>query len=69
MIIQAEITQTGEIKTNVPPFLWGKQVILTIALVPKMTNTLHYPLRNSVIRYDNPTEPAIPMEEWEVVLK
>jgi hypothetical protein len=28
-------------------------------------NTLHYPLQGMVSRYDDPFEPAVPVEDWE----
>ena len=30
-------------------------------------HTLHYPLQGTVDRYDDPFEPALPLEEWEVL--
>ena len=30
-------------------------------------NTLHYPLQGMVYRYDDPFEPAVPVEDWEAL--
>jgi hypothetical protein len=32
-----------------------------------IVHTLHYPLQGTVDRYDDPFEPAVPLEEWEVL--
>jgi hypothetical protein len=29
--------------------------------------TRHYPLRGTAYRYDRPFEPAVPIEDWEVL--
>ncbi|MGL5063511.1 MAG: hypothetical protein ACRC62_26310 [Microcoleus sp.] len=30
-------------------------------------NSLHYPLQGMVSRYDDPFEPAVPVEDWEAL--
>ena len=32
-----------------------------------MKNTFLYPLRGTVIHYDEPFEPAVSLEDWEVL--
>ncbi|MEG4066990.1 hypothetical protein QUA42_06490 [Microcoleus sp. Pol11C2] len=32
-----------------------------------IVHSLHYPLQGTVDRYDDPFEPTLPPEEWEVL--
>jgi hypothetical protein len=50
------------------PFEEGKKVeiiILETQVEPKVEN--QYPLRGTIYKYEDPFEPAAPLEDWEVL--
>jgi hypothetical protein len=66
--IEITLTENGTLTIKDLPFQAGEAVeiiILESHSRPKEENP--YPLRGTVIRYDEPFEPAVPPEDWEVL--
>ncbi len=62
--IEATMQSNGRITLNGLPFEEGKQVeIIVLETNGKTTATPLNPLKGSVLRYDDPFEPACPIEE------
>lgn len=66
--IEAKLTETGTLTLNNLPFQAGDAVEIII-LERHLTslNSNPAPLRGKVIRYDDPFDSAIPVEDWEVL--
>lgn len=74
--VETTLTEDGTLKLQGLPFHAGDTVEVIILERPSCqqeqtaTPTLEsnqYPLRGTVIRYDDPFEPAVPMEDWEAL--
>jgi hypothetical protein len=71
------LTQNGKIVLEGLPFQAGDAVEVIIlerpTTIPTATHLSHssandlYPLRGKVIRYDDPFEPAVSVEDWDVM--
>ena len=67
--IEATIQPNGRVVLNDLPFEEGEQVeIIVLETNGKQTEPKSNPLKGSVLRYDDPFEPATPNEDWDVLL-
>jgi hypothetical protein len=66
--IEATLTENGALTINNLPFKAGDAVeIIILERHSRTLNSNPYPLRGTVIRYDDPFEPATPLEDWEAL--
>ena len=66
--IEATVQSNGRVILNDLPFEEGKQVeIIVLDTNGKKPIPYVNPLKGSVLRYDDPFEPACPIEDWEVL--
>lgn len=66
--IEATVQPNGRVILNDLPFEEGKQVeIIVLDSNGIETAQKLNPLKGSVLRYDDPFEPAAPIEDWEVL--
>jgi hypothetical protein len=68
--LAATLKQDGTILLEGLPFHAGETVEIIILEQSKVEETVlssNRPLTGSVLRYDDPFEPAVPAEEWEVL--
>ena len=66
--IEATLTENGTLTIKNLPFQAGD--VVEVIILERLSGTLNsnpYPLRGTVIRYDDPFEPATPLEDWEVL--
>lgn len=66
--IETKLTENGTLNLKDLPFQAGDEVEIIILESPKHPSESNlYPLRGTVIRYDDPFDPAVPLEDWEVL--
>ncbi|MDZ8081371.1 MAG: hypothetical protein RMX35_20195 [Nostoc sp. DcaGUA01] len=66
--IETKLTQNGTLILEDLPFHAGEAVeIIILERSPELSESNRYPLRGTVIRYDDPFEPPVPIEDWEVL--
>ncbi|MFN6500648.1 MAG: hypothetical protein RMX65_027100 [Nostoc sp. DedQUE01] len=66
--IETTLTEDGTLTIKDLPFQAGEAVeIIILERSPKPSESNPYPLRGTVIRYDDPFEPPVPIEDWEVL--
>lgn len=66
--IETALTENGKLSLQNLPFKKGDEVeIIILDRSSSKTITSSYPLRGTVIRYDDPFEPATSAEDWEVL--
>ena len=66
--IETALTENGKLSLQNLPFKKGDEVeIIILDRSSSKTVSNSYPLRGTVIRYDDPFEPAISAEDWEVL--
>jgi hypothetical protein len=74
--VETVLTEDGTLLLQGLPFQAGDTVEVIVLERPSCqqgeTSTLspgsdQYPLRGTVIRYDDPFEPAVPVEDWEAL--
>lgn len=68
--IETKLTENGNLTVKGLPFQAGDAVEIIILERPSRTTSdpnNPYPLRGTVIRYDDPFEPATAIEDWEVL--
>jgi hypothetical protein len=72
--VEVTLTQNSTLVLEGLPFQAGDAVEIIILERPKTTATTtyssesnSYPLRGKVIRYDDPFEPAVSAEDWDVM--
>ncbi|MFN6562562.1 MAG: hypothetical protein RMY28_022590 [Nostoc sp. ChiSLP01] len=66
--IETKLTQNGTLILEDLPFHAGETVeIIILERFPEASESNPYPLRGTVIRYDDPFEPPVPIEDWEVL--
>ena len=74
--VEAVLAEDGTLVLQGLPFQTGAAVEVIIlersSYQQSETSTLspdsnQYPLRGTVIRYDDPFEPAVPVEDWEAL--
>ena len=65
----ATVGKGGKVVLDNLPFAEGKRVEVTVHQTEPEERPWppEFPLEGSVIRYDDPFEPACPPEEWEAV--
>ncbi len=63
---KAKVKNNHKIQIDNVPFKDGETVLITIDPINK-ESTSNYPLWGTTYKYDNPFEPAVPPEEWEVL--
>ena len=66
----AKVGKGGELTLNGLPFPEGVRVQITMYQIEPAGRSWpppEHPMKNSVIRYDDPLEPACPPEEWEAL--
>lgn len=67
--IKTKLTEQGKLILDNLPFEKGDEVEVIILEKDKETNDLNlYPLKDKQpYHYDDPFEPAVPLEDWEVL--
>ncbi|NER83776.1 MAG: hypothetical protein F6K42_30380 [Leptolyngbya sp. SIO1D8] len=71
--LEAQLTEDGALLLKGLPFQAGDSVEIIILEQPPTPQAKlaaapsEHPLRGTVIRYDNPFEPAVADDEWEVL--
>ena len=66
--IETALTENGKLSLQNLPFKKGDEVeIIILDRSSSKTVSNSYPLRGTVIRYNDPFEPAISAEDWEVL--
>jgi hypothetical protein len=66
--IETAFTENGKLLLQNLPFKKGDEVeIIILERSPSKTDSNSYPLLGTVIRYDDPFEPATSGEDWEVL--
>ena len=66
--IAAIVQPNGRVVLNDLPFEEGRQVeIIVLDTNVKGPMPQSNPLKDSVLRYDDPFEPAVPIEDWEAL--
>ena len=64
--LHAVVEKDGSVILEGLPFKPGETLAITVETAP-CSNAERYPLRGSVLRYDDPFEPAVPPEQWEAL--
>lgn len=62
---KATVKNNHKIQIDNVPFKDGETVVITVDIVKEDVPV--YPLWGTTYKYDNPFEPAVPPEEWEVL--
>jgi hypothetical protein len=66
--IETAFTENGKLSLQNLPFKQGDEVeIIILKCSSPQTISDFHPLRGTVIRYDDPFEPATSAEDWEVL--
>jgi len=66
--IETTLTENGTLLLQNLPFTAGESVeIIVIKLPSRPSESNLYPLRGTVYRYDDPFDPAVPLEDWEAL--
>ena len=66
--IETALTENGKLSLQNLPFKKGDKVeIIILDRSSSKTAPNSYPLKGTVLRYDNPFEPATSPEDWEVL--
>ncbi len=70
--LAATLMEDGTLVLQGLPFHAGDTVEIIIleqpkAELPNQASQADYPLQGTVLRYDDPFEPAVPAEDWEVL--
>jgi hypothetical protein len=70
--LAATLMEDGTLVLKGLPFHAGDTVEIIILeqpkeVQPKQASPEDYPLQGTVLRYDDPFEPAVPAEDWEVL--
>jgi hypothetical protein len=65
--LTATLGEDGTLVLKGLPFYAGDTVEIIILEQTKAERPRDYPLGGTVLRYDDPFEPAIPTEDWEVL--
>ena len=66
--IETALTENGKLSLQNLPFRKGDKVeVIILDRSSSKTNSDSYPLRGTVIGYDDPFEPATSAEDWDVL--
>jgi hypothetical protein len=66
--IKTKIAENGQLFLQGLPFVKGEQVEIIIkSLEPENLEEQIKPLKGKVISYENPFEPAVNQEDWDVL--
>jgi len=67
--VETKLTQDGTLNLDNLPFHAGESVeVIVLETSPKTENPNLYPLRGKQpYRYDDPFDPPVPIEDWEVL--
>ncbi len=66
--IEAKVQTNGRVILNDLPFEEGKDVeVIVLEINGKPAEPRPNPLKGSVLRYDDPFEPACPIDDWEAL--
>ncbi len=66
--LETALTENGKLSLQNLPFKKGDEVeVIIFKRSSSKTTPDSYPLRGTVIRYDDPFEPATLAEDWEVL--
>jgi hypothetical protein len=66
--VETTLTEDGTLIIKDLPFQAGETVeIIILERFPQPSESNPYPLRGTVIRYDDPFEPPVPIEDWELL--
>ncbi len=64
---ETTVLPEGELQLKRLPFLAGERVeVIVLPLDPWRNKAEQFPLKHTVLKYDDPTEP-IPETEWDVL--
>lgn len=63
---KAKVKNNHKVQIDDVPFKDGDTVLITIDKIEEGTNSI-YPLWGTIYKYDDPFEPAVPPEDWEVL--
>ena len=65
--IAATLELDGTLTLDHLPFQAGQRVEVIVAAISAAVPEDDFPLRGSVLRYDDPFGPACPLEDWEAL--
>lgn len=66
--IETTLTTKGMLTLQDLPFDAGATVeVIVLERADEASSAPTYPLRGTVARYDDPFEPAVPIEDWEAL--
>jgi len=65
--IEKVIQSNGTIVLENLPFAEGETVEIIIVKSDAESEKKRYPLRGTLYKYEEPFEPAVPLEDWEVL--
>jgi hypothetical protein len=66
--IETKVKQNGRVVLDGLPFEEGQDVeVIVLESHKEAITPSPNPLKGSVLRYDDPFEPAVPPEDWEAV--
>jgi hypothetical protein len=66
--VETVLTEDGKLLIEGLPFRAGESVeIIVLERQTSSPSTNQFPLQGTVLRYDDPFEPAVPIEDWEVL--
>ena len=65
--LETVVPANGELQIKYLPFRPGEAIeIIILARNPVETNGNLFPLKNSVLKYEDPTEP-VAIDDWEIL--
>ncbi len=65
--LETTVPNNREIKIDLSPFLVGESVeVIVLSLTPEKNAFKDFPLKNMVLKYDNPTAP-IAENDWDAL--
>jgi hypothetical protein len=65
--LETVVPQNGELQLKSLPFRPGETIEVIILAANTLKNKLtHFPLKNSVLLYENPLEP-VAVEDWSIL--
>lgn len=66
--IETVIQPNGTLTLENLPFNAGKKVeIIVLEMQPEKVQESDNPLRGALLKYDDPFEPVVPIEDWEAL--
>ncbi len=66
--IETTLSENGTLTLKDLPFQAGEAIeVIILERQKPINNSNTHPLRDTVLRYDDPCEPATPLEDWEAL--